>query len=160
MSDSQRARPGSSGSWDRARRAYVAMLGDDDPAATILSAGAVDLRPGFDQSDRPAEPTNDDRDALLLVSAPGDLSELREIVESATGVGTWPVSPVVPGELITAHVAVDAPARALGLLLAMENLIERRSPWGRWRTMVETMAVRIGDLETITVSFGVVRRIP
>ena len=147
MSDTHRARPGSPGSWDRARRAYVALLGDDDPGAAMIAAGAVDRRLGHD-GERAL-------DRAALVSAPDDLHELREIVESATGVGTWPTPDGVDGDPIRARIELTAPAAALGLLLCMEDLIERRSPWGRWRTVVETIAARVAELDAVTVSFVV-----
>ena len=148
MSDSHRARPGSSGGWDRARRAYVALLGDEDPAAVMLAAGVVDLRLGYEDGAVGL-------DRAALVSAPDDLHELREIVESATGPGTWPTPGVAAGEQIQARIELPTPAAALGLLLSMEDLIERRSPWGRWRTTVDTMAARVGELDAVTVSFVV-----
>jgi hypothetical protein len=126
----------------------VALLGDDDPAAAILAAGAVDLRLGHD--DRAVG-----LDRATVVSAPDDLQELRAIVESATGVGTWPTPDGVDGDPIRARIELAAPAAALGLLLSMEDLIERRSPWGRWRTTVDTMAARVVALDAVTVSFVV-----
>jgi hypothetical protein len=144
VNDSQRARSGSDGVWVRARGAYVALLGDEDPAAAALATGAVDLRPGH--SDEVP-----DSAAATLVSGPDDLAELREIVESATGVGTWPRSSATDGEIITVELRLERPAALLGLLLAMEGVIERRSPWGRWRTMVDTMAARVQELDVVTI---------
>jgi hypothetical protein len=126
----------------------VALLGDDDPAAVLLAAGAIDLRLGYDEG--AFEPGR-----RTLMSASDDLHELREIVESATGVGTWPTPVPTPGRPIRARIDLAAPAPALGLLLAMDDLIERRSPWGRWRTMVDTMAARVAELDAVTVSLVV-----
>jgi hypothetical protein len=145
----QPARPGPDRGWERARRAYVDLLGDDDPARAALAEGAVDLRLGFDSTTpEPATP--------YLISGFHDLAELREIVESAIGIGTWPISADSEGELIRARIEVDRPAAVLGLLLSMEDLIERRSPWGRWRSVVETMAARVEKLDVITTETRVI----
>lgn len=125
------------------------MLGDEDPAAELLADGASDLRLGHDRGLASTE--------LVLVSGPSDLIELREIVESALGVGTWPTSPQVEGEILRARIRVHRPAVLLGLLMAMEDLIDKRSPWGRWRTVVDTMAARVTALTEITVDVRVVR---
>jgi hypothetical protein len=148
MSDPQRARSDPSGAWDRARRAYVALLADRDPASSLLAAGAADCRLGF-AGTIPDAPT-------VLVSGPDDLRELREIVESALGVGTWPARACPDGAAITARVEIDRPAAVLGLLIAMEGLIEARSPWGRWRSVVDTMAARLARLETLTIDVRVI----
>jgi len=149
MNDSPRARPSSSGTWVRARRAYVDLLGDDDPAAAVLADGAVDLRLGHDRGE-------DDSSLRRLVSAPDDLAEVREIVESVIGVGAWPTAGPAPGEVTRARVELSGPTAVLGLLLSMDGLIERRSPWGRWRTVVDIMAARVAELDAVTASFVVV----
>ncbi len=97
-----------------------------------------------------------DRSAPAVVSGPADLAELADIVEAAMGVGTWPRHPSPAGAAITARLTVARPAPLLGLLLAMEGLIERRSPWGQWRTMVDTMALRVAEIDSITLDLRVV----
>ncbi len=151
MSESRRARSASSGSWDRARRAYLAVLGDADPAASLLAADVVDLRLGF------GAPLDAETAApRALVSGPDDLAELRDIVESALGVGTWPRPVPVDGEPVRARVEVAQPAALLALLMTMEDLIERRSPWGKWRTAVDTMAGRVGGIRALTIDLRIV----
>lgn len=124
------------------------MLGEDDPAAHLLDDDTDDRRLGG------IEPIDPERRTLL--SGPADLLEVRQIVEAATGIGTWPAPSAAAGEHHRVTVAVERPAAILGLLIAMENLIERRSPWGRWRTTVDTMAARIEALETVTLETVVV----
>ena len=113
MTDTPRARPGSFGGWDRARRAYLEMLGADDPARSLLAAGALDLRLGYE-----ADAVDPNR--LTLRSGPQDLVELRAIVEESTGVGTWPIGNAVTGDSIVARVGLARPATLLALLMAME----------------------------------------
>ncbi len=149
MNDAPRARPGSSRVWDRARRAYLAVLGDHDPAVPQLVAGALDLRLGY-------EPDEWDRERTIIVSGPEDFAELREVVETATGVGTWPRCVGPTGTAIAAQIAIERSAPLSGLLLAMEDLIDRRSPWGRWRTMVDTMGPRVARIDEITVDLRVI----
>ncbi|MEM7142557.1 MAG: hypothetical protein AAF548_16160 [Actinomycetota bacterium] len=149
MTDSQRARLRPSGDWDRARRCYRDLLGDDDPVAGLVLAGALDLRPGFVHAE--CDPSRQ-----MVLPAEGDLGELRAVVEAATGVGTWPSPSDGPGDRHRVGVAVARPAALLGLLLAMDGLIERRSPWGKWRTMVDTMAARVAEIEHLTMVFRVV----
>jgi hypothetical protein len=133
--------------WDRARRAYLALLGGRDPAAAVVAAtGAVDLRPGGLASQTDATTTQ-----TIVVSGPADLIELREIVETATGVGTWPANEADRGEVRSSVLEVEGAAPLLGLLMAMEGLIEDRSPWRTWRTAVDTLAARVEKLRTITV---------
>jgi len=158
MSDS-RARPDSSGSWDRARRAYLMLLGDEDPADAYLADGALDLRLGHELLDPDAVVVGVggvDGAESVLFSGPGDLVEVKEIVEAATGVGTWPTPAAGHGELIRVRLELSRPAAVLGLLIAMEDLIERRSPWGRWRTVVDTIASRIAELDSVSIETRVV----
>ncbi|MEQ8841302.1 MAG: hypothetical protein RIB98_09995 [Acidimicrobiales bacterium] len=155
MNEPLRARPGSVGAWDRARRAYVAMLGDADPAAALVAAGALDLRLGHDSHVPGSHVFEIQEPRVRIFSAPDDLRELREIVETATGVGTWPAAAPVSGEPIERRIELFSAAPLLALLVAMDGLIERRSPWGRWRTMVDTMASRVGELDAVTVSLVV-----
>lgn len=149
MNERERARSGPAPGWDRARRAYVGLLGADDPAASFLADGALDLRLGHDAASL-------DPARRLVVSGPDDLVELRTIVESAIGVGSWPAPARADGEPVVAVVGSPRPAAMLGLLMAMDGLIETRSPWGRWRTVVDTMAARVAAIDTITVDLRVV----
>ena len=135
--------------WGRARRAYVDVLGADDPAAQLLADGALDLRLGHEASE--IDPAR-----RLVVSGPRDFCELREIVESAIGVGAWPTPGPGEGVVVRAPVTPDRPAAMLGLLLAMEELIDRRSPWARWRTVVDTLAARVNAIEALTVDLRVI----
>jgi len=151
MSESRRARSDSSGSWDRARRAYLAVLGDADPAAALLAADMIDLRLGFSGA-LDAETAAH----RALVSGPDDLAELRDVVESALGIGTWPRALPIDGERIGGRIEIGRPAALLGLLLTMEGLIERRSPWGKWRTAVDTMAGRVGGIRELTIDLRIV----
>ncbi|MEZ5244390.1 MAG: hypothetical protein R2707_04770 [Acidimicrobiales bacterium] len=150
MHDPLRARPGSSGSWDRARRAYVALLGGDDPAAVLLAAGALDLRLGY-------EPGEWDPSRCIVVSGPDDLAQLRAVVEEAVGVGAWPLVDPADGEPIGTHLGPGRSGAMLGLLMAMEGLVESRSPWGRWRTVVDTIAARVATIDEVTVDLRVVQ---
>ena len=149
MIESPRARPGSSGGWDRARRAYLALLGPDDPAAALVAAGALDLRLGYDPDD--ADPAR-----RLVVSGPDDLKELREIVERAVGPGAWPPLPPVAGVPIGTRLGPGRGPAMLALLMAMDGLVERRSPWGGWRTVVDTVASRVAALDGVTVDLRVI----
>ncbi|GJM38825.1 MAG: hypothetical protein DHS20C19_21920 [Acidimicrobiales bacterium] len=152
MNDARRARPGSDGAWDRARRAYRAVLADADPAADLLAAGALDLRPGHTAQEW-------DPARLVVCSGSDDLRELRAIVADATGIGTWPSSPAADateGDEIRARVDIERSSSLLGLLIAMDGLIERRSPWGRWRSMVDTMAARVTALDSVEIHLRVV----
>ena len=160
MNERRRARSASSSEWDRARRAYRTLIGDHDPAAAaIAEGGAIDLRPG---GPLPAPDTGLSR--LVVVSGPADLVELREIVETATGVGTWPtaaqgnaaLTAMGSGALHTARLEIERPAALLGLLLAMDGLIEDRSPWGTWRTVVDTLAGRVHELRAVTIEARIV----
>ena len=147
VNERERARSVSISEWDRARRAYRSLLGDGDPAVDAIERlGAVDLRPGG-----PAPRPDGGPARVIVVSGPADLVELREIVETATGVGTWPAPALIPGEVRTAQLPVEREAPLLGLLLAMEGLIDDRSPWRTWRTAVDTLAARVRELESITV---------
>ena len=114
----------------------------------VADLDAVDLRPG---GPAPARAS-----ATLIVSGPDDLKELRAIVETATGVGSWPRSPAAPGEVRTATMPLVRPGAALGLLLAMEGLIDDRSPWRTWRTAVDTLAPAVGALDTLTIEAVIV----
>ena len=143
MNEPRRARSASESGWDRARREYAALLGDDDPAAEWLAGGALDLRPGG--------PAPASYDGPVVVSGPADMREVRRIVEQSTGVGTWPSARAGAGPLARTTRQVARPAAVLGLLLAMEGLIEDRSPWRKWRTAVETLADRIAGLTVVTV---------
>jgi len=149
MSESRRARSDSSGSWDRARRAYLAVLGDADPAAALLATDAVDLRLGYDDAD--VDPTR-----RLVVSGPDDLRELRTVVDAVIGPGAWPAPVADGGAPIRARLGPGRGPAMLGLLMAMEGLIERRSPWGGWRTVVDTVAARVVTIEEVTVEFRVI----
>ncbi len=53
---------------------------------------------------------------------------------------------------------VEGAAPLLGLLMAMEGLIEDRSPWRTWRTAVDTLAARVEKLRTITVEAVIIER--
>jgi hypothetical protein len=53
-------------------------------------------------------------------------------------------------------VEVAQPAALLALLMTMEDLIERRSPWGKWRTAVDTMAGRVGGIRALTIDLRIV----
>lgn len=118
----------------------------------LFAAGASDLRLGHD----PATPWPD---GAVVLSGPDDLAELRDVVETVTGVGSWPRPPEVDGAtVVRARVAIHRPAALLGLLLAMEGLIERRSPWGRWRTTVDTLAARVATIDSIGVDLRLVER--
>jgi hypothetical protein len=122
------------------------LIGDRDPVADLLRLGAVDLRPGG-----VATAHEGAGERTIVVSGPHDLVELREIVEAAIGVGTWPVASRDPGEIRTVHLDIDGPGPLSGLLLAMEGLIDDRSPWRRWRSAVDTIAARIATLRSITI---------
>lgn len=130
------------------------MIAGHDPAADAVAAeSAVDLRP------RPDAPL--DAAGLVVVSGPGDLAELRTIAEQSLGVGTWPSAVDVGGEvgpatLRSTHLSVERPAAVLGLLIAMEGMIEDRSPWRTWRTAVEMLAPAIADLDTLTIEARII----
>lgn len=152
MNDGERARSTSGSEWDRARRAYRALLSDCDPAATVVERlDALDLRPGGD-----ASAPDDGPPRAVVVSGPADLRELREIIETATGIGTWPTPPGGEGEIRTAQIEIQRPAPLLALLLAMDGLIEDRSPWRTWRTAVDTVAGRVGGLRVVTVEARII----
>ena len=138
------------GEWHRARRAYGALIADVDPAAALIDElGAVDLRPGGD-------PTG--IEGPVVVSGPADLAELRAVVESVTGPGTWPVPPVVTGDVHRATVAVERPAPAVALVRAMEGLIDDRpGMWRTWKTTVELVAAALAEVDVLTVEAVVVR---
>jgi hypothetical protein len=118
------------GEWDRARRAYRSLIAEVDPAASAIhELGAVDLRPGG----APA-----DLDGPRVLSGPDDLSELRTVVESVTGWGTWPTP-------------------ALALVHAMGGLIDDRTGmWRTWKTTVELVAGALASVESLTIEAVVV----
>ena len=130
----------------------MALLGADDPATRLIADGALDLRLGHD----PSEIDSVDPARRLVVSGADDLVELRAVVESAIGVGSWPAPPPADGQPVVAVVESPRPAAMLGLLIAMDGLIETRSPWGRWRTVVDTLAARVRAIDTITVDLRVI----
>jgi hypothetical protein len=135
------------GEWLRARRAYRALVAPVDPAADVVEAGAVDLRPG-------GPVTADGR--RVVVSGPDDLVELVRAVESVTGPGTWPgaatdgVEPT--GERRRARLALERPAQALALVAAMEGLVvDRTGAWRTWRTTLEAVAAAVSSIDSLTV---------
>ena len=85
------------------------------------------------------------------MSGPNDLQELRRVVETALGVGTWPTAGVGPGEIRAVTVALDRPSAALGLLIAMEGVIDDRSPWRTWRTAIENLAPAVASIGRLTI---------
>lgn len=138
----------------RVRTAHRALLGDLDPAHDLLSDAVADLRllgPGQPVAGWPH---------IIVVSGADDLHELRTVVETATGTGTWPASP--DGDALTeagyrcagqaaGTVPVARSAALSGLLLAMENVIDDRSAWRTWRTAVDTLGPALGAVEQLTV---------
>lgn len=143
------------GEWDRARLAYRELLGEDDPVAGVLGAGdVVDLRPGG-----PVAPGG--RSGVVVTSGPGDLGELREIVESITGAATWPVAEPSAGELVRGSIGLRNPGPALRLLAAMEGLVvDRGAMWRTWKTTLELVAGRLSGLDAVTVEAVVARPEP
>ncbi|MDW3218493.1 MAG: hypothetical protein R8F63_07740 [Acidimicrobiales bacterium] len=107
-----------------------------------LAAGAADLRPFADGS-LPVP-------AGAVVAGPDDLREIRDVVDTQLGVGCWPRNELIVGERRTSRVALPRGA-ATALVHALEGRIELRSPWGKWRTVVDIMAVRLDALETVTL---------
>jgi hypothetical protein len=150
VNDPRWARSRTPGEWERARLAYQALVRADDPAGSLLSADdVVDLRPRADLSGwcRPSGCRS------VIVAGPDDLAELRQVVERSLGVGTWPRSrsgPELAATTRTATILLPSAGPALSLLMAMEGLIEDRSPWRRWRTAVETIASEVEALESLT----------
>lgn len=93
----------------------------------------------------------------MVVSGPADLVELRAVVESITGTGTWPPPPSGVGDVRRATVRLDRPARALAVVHALDGLIEDRSGmWRTWKTVVELVGARLGEIETLTVEARIV----
>lgn len=140
------------GEWDRARLAYRDLLGDADPAAGVLVGNdVVDLRP---------EGLGERRlDPVTVVSGPGDLLELRTVVESITGVGTWPAPPPVDGAVLRASIVLDRPVPAVRLVAALEGLIiDRGAMWRTWRTTMELVAARLAEVPRLSVEAVVVSR--
>jgi hypothetical protein len=153
VNDASRARSVSPGEWDRARRAYRALIGENDPAADVLGlTGAVDLRPGVRRPD-----SDDPIRRVVVLAGPGDLIELREIVEAATGVGTWPSGPSVAGEIRRGRLEITRPSSLLGLLVAMEGVIDDRSPWRTWRSAVDIVAARVREIGALSLEAVIVR---
>ena len=153
MTESRRPRSTPSPEWERARLAYQELVRGVDPAATAIKRlDAVDLRPGG-----PGPARSGRRARAIVVSGPADLVELREIVEAATGVGTWPTTVGAPGEVRTARLDLHRSAPLLSLLLAMDGLIDDRSPWRTWRTTVDTLAGRVRKLRSITIEALIIR---
>ena len=142
---SERVRPLSDDGWGRARRAFSALVADSDPFRGDLPGGVVDLRPGFTEVELD-HATSDG--AFVVVSAPSDLFELRELVERLTGPGTWPVSELPPGytaiETRTSELLVERPTPVVSLVNAMEPRIEDRSrAWRTWKTLIDSLAAGI-----------------
>ncbi len=139
---SVRPKPGSSTGegWGRVRVAYSALFADHDPWAAEIERGATDLRVGYSSAEL-HQLTGD----AVLVSGPGDLLELREVVERMTGPATWPSSTLPSGfdiiETRALELVLERPASALGLIMAMETHIEDRArAWRTWKTTVESLA--------------------
>lgn len=135
-------------------------MADADPAAADLREGIIDLRPGWDEGelDRVVEP-----EATFLVSGADDLIELRRVVERMTGVATWPSCDIGEGfvavESRRTIIELPRPAAALGLVMAMSDLIEDRSrAWRTWPTVVESVGLALGSTSTLTVETQVIRR--
>jgi hypothetical protein len=147
----ERARSPSTPEWDRARRAYQRLIDGHDPAAFLVDPDeAHDLRPSVTVPALAAEAT--------LVAGPRDLQELRAVVQRSLGVGTWPAASLIPGaELVSTEILIERPTALLGLLLAMEGLIEDRSPWRTWRSFVDTLAAAVADIESVTVETQILR---
>jgi hypothetical protein len=136
------------GEWDRARRAYRALIAEVDPAASAISeSGAVDLRPGG--APVPVGGSH-------VLSGPDDLIELRTVVEHVTGPGTWPSSRAT-GDVLRATLPLERPAPALALAHAMEGLIDDRTGmWRTWKTTVESVAAALAQIDSLTVEAIVV----
>jgi hypothetical protein len=147
----KRARSQSTPEWDRARRAYQRLIDGHDPAAALVEAGDTqDLRPSVIAPSAEVAPT--------LVAGPRDLQELRAVVERSLGVGTWPAAALIPGaEVVSTEISIEHPTALLGLLLAMEGLIEDRSPWRNWRSFVDTLAAAVDEIESVTVETQILR---
>jgi len=142
------------GEWDRARLAYRHLLGGADPVADLLAGGdAVDLRPAG------IETIGETAGELVVVSGPDDLLELRAIVESIAGTGTWPVPPPPSGETRRGSVELASPGPALRLVAALEGLVDDRGGmWRTWKTTTELVAARAARLRRLTVEAVVVSR--
>jgi len=100
---------------------------------------------------------------VAVVSGPNDLIEFRTVVERLTGPGTWPVRELPPGFVVvetrTAAIELPRPSPAMGLIVAMENLIEDRSrAWRTWKTMVESLAMGVPAGMSMSVEALVVTR--
>jgi len=126
--------------WGRVRVAYAALIADHDPWEVEIKGGTTDLRVGYSLSE-----LHQTTGGAVLVSGPGDLLELREVVERMTGPATWPLSMVPSGfdiiETRTVQLVLERPASALGLIMSMEAHIEDRAgAWRTWKTTVESLA--------------------
>lgn len=78
------------------------------------------------------------------------------VVERALGVGSWPVPEQRDGGLRSAELDLAGPGGLLALLVSLEGLIEIRSPWRTWRTVVDGLAPAVAELDTVTVEAMVV----
>jgi len=144
--------------WSRVRGAYAALIADKDPWKAQLAAGAFDLRVGYGSDE-----LNNLSGDTVVVSGPGDLAELREIVERMTGPATWPVSTVPTDfeiiETRSATLHLVRPAIALGLVMAMEGHIEDRArAWRTWKTAVESLAGAISPEFQVTIEASLAGR--
>jgi len=156
----EQARSSSDIGWGRARGAYAALIADHHPFAGDLPGVITDLRPGFTALELEAAT---DGGGFAVVPGPGDLIELRALVERLTGPGTWPVADLPSGfvvvETSTAEVELDRPAPAVGLVMAMESQIEDRSrAWRTWKTVIESLAAGIPAGTRISVEAVLVAR--
>ena len=123
------------------RLAYRDLIASADPARPWLDDGAVDAR--F---------AGDDVPSGSVVRGVGDLAELHAIVDDLFGVGCFARPEPAEGETVRSELGIARPAAIMPFLEALQPHLEGRGPaFWTWKTAREAMAVRLQQLDTITI---------
>ena len=88
------------------------------------------------------------------MSGEHDLIELRRIVESVAGPGSWPLEENDGVVVERSAGVIEAPtaADAMRLVRHLEAVVTDNSAmWRTWRTVVEAIERRIGEITQLTI---------
>ena len=82
----------------------------------------------------------------------GDLAELHAIVDDLFGVGCFARPAPAEGETVRSALGIARPAAVMPFLEALRPHLEGRGPaFWTWKTAREAMAVRLQQLDTVTI---------
>lgn len=123
------------------RIAYRQLVGALDPARAWLDAGAVDAR--FAGTEVPAG---------AVVRGSSDLVELHDLIDDLFGVGCFERPSGETSESASGRVPIGRPAAVMPFIEALRPHLEGRGPaFWTWKSAREAVAVRLGDLDGLTV---------